>query len=181
MTRHEREAFWTRVDRAAGPGACWPWTGPKDGDGYGLAYVDGRTIRAHRLAWRLAGHPLAEGLTLDHVCRRRACCNPWHLTPLSRAAHARRGRARGRFDVLAPAPILDEHARRVAEYLAQHGPTAASVLANTLAIPIRTLRQPHMAERLQARYGIRRHRRGRSVVFASPADNVLRSGALVGC
>ena len=30
----QRERFWARVDRPVGKGACWPWTGPKDWDGY---------------------------------------------------------------------------------------------------------------------------------------------------
>ena len=117
------------------------------------------------MAWQLAGLPLRSGMTLDHVCRTRACCNPWHLTQLSRAEHARRGRARGRFDVLAPAPILDQHARRVAAYLDERGATEVAILAERLEIPVRTLRQRHMAERLQARYGIRRKRRSGRVVF----------------
>ena len=169
MSELNREAFWSSVDRSAGPGACWPWTGARTADGYGLVYAGGQTLRAHRVAWHLAGHALPAGATLDHVCRARACCNPWHLTALSRATHARRGHARGRFDVLAPAPILDDHARRVAAYLREHGPTDALALAERLEIPIRTLRQRHMAERLQARYGIRRQRCGGRVVFLAPS------------
>ena len=165
MPRVDPEPFWSTVDRSAGPGGCWPWKGAKTADGYGVVYADGLTTRTHRVAWQLAGLPLRSGMTLDHVCRTRACCNPWHLTQLSRAEHARRGRARGRFDVLAPAPILDQHARRVAAYLDERGATEVAILAERLEVPVRTLRQRHMAERLQARYGIRRKRRGGRVVF----------------
>lgn len=163
-------AFWALVDRGAGPGGCWRWTGPTNSDGYGIVEIAGCAWRAHRVAWLLDGRELAEHLTLDHVCRTRACCNPWHLTPLSRAAHTRRGRARRRFDVLAPAPILDDHARRVASYLTEHGPTELNDLAVTLEIPINTLRKTHMSERLQARYGIRRSRHRRRVVFHAPSQ-----------
>lgn len=162
------EAFWTLVDRSAGAGHCWPWTGPTSSDGYGLISVGGHVERAHRLAWLLAGHDLPNHTTLDHVCTTHRCCNPWHLTPLSRAMHARRTRERGRFDVLRPAPILDEHARRVATLLQRHGPTELVVIADTLDIPVRTLRKQHMADRIQARYGIRRRRRGGRVVFDPP-------------
>lgn len=161
-------AFWARVDRSAGIGRCWRWTGPTSSDGYGLVSVGGHAERAHRVAWRLAGHDLADHMTLDHVCRTRRCCNPWHLTALSPAAHARRGRERARFDVLRPAPILDQHARRVVAYLQAHGPTELVVLAETLEIPVRTLRKQHMADRLQAAYGIRRHRHRGRVVFHPP-------------
>jgi hypothetical protein len=164
------ELFWPCVDRSAGPGGCWPWTGATTDDGYGLVHADGQSARAHRVAWQLAGLPLRPGMTLDHVCRTRACCNPWHMTPVSRAEHARHGRARGRFDVLAPAPILDQHAHRVAAYLDQHGATEAAILAQRLEIPIRTLRQRHMAERLQARYGVRRKRRGGRVVLFTTSN-----------
>jgi hypothetical protein len=163
------EAFWALVDRSAGAGQCWLWTGPANCDGYGLVFVRGRVERAHRVAWLLAGYDLSEQITLDHVCVTYRCCNPWHLTPLSRAMHARRGRERGRFDVLRPAPILDEHARRVAAHLHHHGPTELVVLADTLEIPVRTLRKQHMADRVQARYGIRRHRHRGRVVFHPPA------------
>ena len=135
MPRVDPEPFWSTVDRSAGPGGCWPWKGAKTADGYGVVYADGLTTRTHRVAWQLAGLPLRSGMTLDHVCRTRACCNPWHLTQLSRAEHARRGRARGRFDVLAPAPILDQHARRVAAYLDERGATEVAILAERLEVP----------------------------------------------
>jgi hypothetical protein len=170
----DREAFWRLIDRSAGSGACWPWTGARTADGYGLVHAGGQTLRAHRVAWELAGYGVPAGGTLDHVCRTRACCNPWHLTVLSRAEHARRGQRRGRFDVLAPAPILDEHARRVAGYLNEHGPAEAAVLASVLGIPIRTLRQRHMGERLQARYGIRGQRcNGRLMFLPAPREQVV--------
>jgi len=75
---------------------CWLWTGGKTGNGYGhVGRTDdiyGRTTRlVHRRVYRLLVDPdLAEmpgrgsAMTLDHLCRVRACCKPQHLTPETR-------------------------------------------------------------------------------------------------
>ena len=45
--------------------------------------IDGKNVRAHRMAWELAGKELPKfvpgGLQLDHLCRNRGCVNPDHL------------------------------------------------------------------------------------------------------
>ena len=58
---------------------CWLWTGNLDRDGYGWA---GRQ-RAHRVLYQQLVGPIGDGLLLDHLCRRRACCNPVHLEPVT--------------------------------------------------------------------------------------------------
>lgn len=65
---------------------CWLWVGPRTRDGYGL---DGREL-AHKAAWRRVRGPLAPGLELDHLCRRRACVRPSHLEAVSRRENERR-------------------------------------------------------------------------------------------
>lgn len=71
------ERFWARVDRSAGPDACWPWTGPKNAQGYGI--VSGGT--ASRMALELTlGRRLAVRYELAcHHCDNPPCCNPAHL------------------------------------------------------------------------------------------------------
>lgn len=75
----------TRVDRAAGAEGCWPWTGRRDKDGYGLLWHGRGRYRAHRVAWEIAnGSPVPEGLVVRHLCPGGGnpwCCNPAHLTP----------------------------------------------------------------------------------------------------
>jgi hypothetical protein len=102
--------FWHRVDSSAGPAGCWPWTGAKNDDGYGYASVDGRAVRAPRLAWQMTyGGPIPPGLDVLHTCDRPPCCNPAHLflgdDRVNAAQMARRGRARnGAMGPLIPDP-----------------------------------------------------------------------------
>lgn len=56
---------------------CWPWQGNRKQDGYGRVYLGhGKYWAAHRAAYELAHGPIPTGLTIDHLCRNRACVNP---------------------------------------------------------------------------------------------------------
>lgn len=75
-----------KVDRSAGPDACWPWTGSqsslgyRERKGYGSFRMNGIAFRAHRVAWELAnGQPVPAGLFVCHHCDNPPCCNPAHL------------------------------------------------------------------------------------------------------
>jgi hypothetical protein len=86
----ERRVF----DRIAWPSswlACWRWPEPLDGKGYGTVSVDGRGRRAHRVVYEMFIGLIAEGLELDHRCRRTSCVNPLHLEPVTHAENMRRG------------------------------------------------------------------------------------------
>lgn len=69
------------LDRIDASGDCWVWTGKLTPDGYA----------PHLRIWRLLVGPIPAGLTLDHLCRNRACVNPDHHEPVTQAENSRRG------------------------------------------------------------------------------------------
>nr|WP_157095381.1 HNH endonuclease [Hoyosella altamirensis] len=48
-------------------------------------------IRAHRWAYIQLISDIPDGLQLDHLCRVRACVNPWHLEPVTPYVNWERG------------------------------------------------------------------------------------------
>jgi hypothetical protein len=80
-----------------GPGDCWAWSGGHfKQTGYAMFSVrcaDGkwRPTVAHRIAWRLYRGEFDLALDLDHLCRNRACVNPWHTEPVTRRVNTLRG------------------------------------------------------------------------------------------
>lgn len=77
------DRFWSKVDRSAGPDACWPWTRTCAPNGYGVTRLWGPTRRyhlgAHRAAWTLTHGPIPTGRFVCHHCDNPPCCNPAHL------------------------------------------------------------------------------------------------------
>jgi len=59
--------------------------------GYGRINVNQRPRSAHVLAYEWLVGPIAEGLQIDHLCRRRECVNPAHLEPVSQRVNLLRG------------------------------------------------------------------------------------------
>lgn len=60
---------------------CWLWTGALNPGGYGTFRVPGdRRISAHRFMYERTHGPISGGLFVRHICDRRNCVNPEHLT-----------------------------------------------------------------------------------------------------
>lgn len=80
-------AFWARVEKTP---ACWLWKGSLN-QGYGQFAFRKKIVRAHRFAYELLVGPIPDRLTLDHLCRVRACVNPDHLEPVTDRENILRG------------------------------------------------------------------------------------------
>jgi len=60
-------------------GPCLIYAGADNGNGYGQFRYNGRNGYAHRYAWERVHGPIADDLTVDHLCRVRRCVNIAHL------------------------------------------------------------------------------------------------------
>ena len=88
---------------------CWVWQGPTSGKGYkasaeapkkgrghgyGRMSLDGQTVAVHIVMWVCTNGFLPGKKQLDHLCTRRACCNPAHLEPVSHLTNQKRRAAK---------------------------------------------------------------------------------------
>lgn len=72
--------FWLKVNKSAGPDACWPWkAGTRKKAGYGGFKVYGLNITASRIAYALHRHKDPGDMLVCHTCDNPPCCNPKHL------------------------------------------------------------------------------------------------------
>jgi hypothetical protein len=97
LTKRDKERFWAKVDKTPGHGPngdCWLWMASDRAD-YGSFWLGGRTIRAHRLAFRLGGGKHKRGLIVMHACDVKGCCNPAHLRLGTQSENIRDAYAKG--------------------------------------------------------------------------------------
>jgi len=90
--RQALDCFMSHIDKTDDD--HWLWTGSKDRDGYGRFVrrdMAPREYLAHRWSYRYFRGPIPEGLTIDHLCRVRHCCNPDHLEVVSQRVNLLRG------------------------------------------------------------------------------------------
>ena len=83
------ERFWVKLREV---GECWEWTAARV-RGYGHFWDGRKQVMAHRWAYEYLVTDIPSGLTLDHLCRNRACVNPWHLEPVPIDVNILRGGA----------------------------------------------------------------------------------------
>lgn len=87
-SRTDREVLALHV---AVVGDCWEWTGARQKTGYGKTSRGGRMLLAHRLAYEVTLGPIADGLTVDHLCRNRSCIRPDHMDLVPMGVNTMRG------------------------------------------------------------------------------------------
>lgn len=79
---------------------CWVYTGSltrsAEGMGYGQMSVEDRSVLTHRFAYVTWRGVVPDGMFLDHLCRNRSCCNPWHLEAVTHAENVARSPIMGR-------------------------------------------------------------------------------------
>jgi hypothetical protein len=73
---------------------CLLWIGGTTKQGYGVFFLDGKKILAHRYAWILGGYELSPEQHVDHVrkrgCRHTGCVNLAHLEAVTPGENAQR-------------------------------------------------------------------------------------------
>lgn len=75
---------------------CWEWKAGLTHDGYGRFKLNGRTVRAHRVAVDWIGDGADDDASLLHSCDNPKCVNPSHLRPGTHAENMVDMVARGR-------------------------------------------------------------------------------------
>lgn len=88
----DEERFFSRI--AESEGGCWQWIAGLSDTGYGsFTARESSASNAHRWAFEFFFGEIPKGLVLDHLCRNRACVNPWHLDVVTHRVNIARGEA----------------------------------------------------------------------------------------
>jgi hypothetical protein len=90
MKKTLEERFYSKINKID---SCWIWTASKNDQNYGLIWVNGKHVRAHRISYMLAYGELSDKLVIDHLCRNTLCVNPEHLEQVPQSENVKRGMA----------------------------------------------------------------------------------------
>jgi hypothetical protein len=78
------------LSRCVEDDGCLLWEGANNGAGYGRINVAGRLLYTHRVVYEATHGSVSDGMVIDHLCRRTACCRPDHLEAVTVGENNRR-------------------------------------------------------------------------------------------
>jgi hypothetical protein len=77
--------------RVRNEGDCIMWLGARNNRGYGSVGIGGnRSALVHRYVYEQMVGPIAEGMTIDHLCMNKLCVNVEHLEVVTRSENSKR-------------------------------------------------------------------------------------------
>lgn len=88
------DRFWAKVTVA--DSGCWEWQASRFPAGYGKFWLNGKTERAHRVAYMFSVGPIPEGLEIDHKCVNPPCVRPDHLEAVTSKVNSQRSKSANR-------------------------------------------------------------------------------------
>lgn len=72
----DKARFWTKV---AVTDYCWEWSANRCQDGYGMFKLNGKDVKASRVAYAIVNGEIPADLHVLHKCDNPCCVNPDHL------------------------------------------------------------------------------------------------------
>lgn len=165
--------FWSKVTKGE-PDECWEWIASRGEGGYGRLRVQGRTVRAHRLALEITlGRALNEGMETLHTCDNPPCCNPRHLREDTHKKNMDEARERGLWAPPYRTPEGDEKHKERTPRGDRHWTKTRPGHFGTEANPKRKLTQEAVDE-------IRRLRAEEGLTYRQLADRFSVTEPLIG-
>lgn len=115
---------------------CWLWEGSQNGNGYGLAFLDGKTvIGAHRAMLIAHSVPVGADDVVRHRCDNPSCVNPEHLVVGTQAENLADMCAKGRHG---KSYVLEPEVRQMIREKGFGFPAAG--LAELFGVSVKTIR-----------------------------------------
>lgn len=71
---------------------CWTAPQKPTTEGYVRVDIKGKRVLLHRLTYETFKGKIPKGLVIDHLCRERSCCNPYHLEAVTNYENILRGK-----------------------------------------------------------------------------------------